>query len=831
MSIPQELKNAIWSARRQYAAVQIKETEGFVNEAGLITLIPKSPEADETWEMGGSINFRLSDELSIKAEITSFDPSTGEIYVRGGADLKDLEDLTGILTYYVPFDFAKVLDEAYGRIDSDPRLAEVLALAHVGELDVPGVVRVGVLQADPSLGVIRDIWAKRWALLWGPPGTGKTKCLADALAAYTSIGEQGKIIVLAPTNKATDEIARRICELLRTRGDLRPGALCPVFRGGKGVGKELADSYKECLGDGKYAKVFQDALNSISELEKKRDAARLGGNRNLFHALQSQIKSLRGSLPDETAWVIKDGFAQIIVLTTYKGLTLVGKDHGHIYKVIIDEAGMVSRAVTGALAILGDTVLLAGDPKQIGPIYLQEKGVTRDSSLWMAKSGLSHLEAGSELLAKENVLFLDKQYRMHPHISKVVSHFTYNKLLKDADQVKDLPASSQAFPKVRATPVILNSVTQSSEHLCASKAKKGRGFERDYSAKLAVDLAGEACAGGDSVLVLTPYRAQARLIRRKLEEMRLQKKVGVGTIHKHQGAERDVVILDTVKGCHPWHAVDVKMLLNVSASRAKKHFFMISSMEEVLGNPLLYELATLMGQQEFSVTAYDRHGQGSLFSYTPIEVKRPKALIECIAPTAPADSLGAEINSGIKLVLISQEQSKLIEKPLRDGHYLVRGVAGSGKSLILANWAISALKKNPNIKILITYYNKGLKSLLDCMLSDSRLRYDFNTLQDRITVVNINRIDVKDRDAGAYDIVFVDEAQDFDPGQLESAYLCAKPFQKDGKEERNIVVFHDDSQNIYGRQILEDKLGRRDEFQAHQYIGLRRSPAQSPQVL
>jgi hypothetical protein len=101
------------------------------------------------------------------------------------------------------------------------------------------------------------------------------------------------------------------------------------------------------------------------------------------------------------------------------------------------------------------------------------------------------------------------------------------------------------------------------------------------------------CAHGAALLpeslgVITPYRAQANLIKDLLIECSLGESVTVGTVHKYQGGERDTIILDLTES-EP-HSLGSFLsatsfadtgarLLNVALSRAKRHLIVLGNIE------------------------------------------------------------------------------------------------------------------------------------------------------------------------------------------------------------------------------------------------------------
>lgn len=806
-----ELDQAIHCLKLQYESKQIKKIDDFIVENGMMAFAP-TPEADESWAVGGQILFCCPNtnngfDVVESRDIGEYDPDSGRIYFEAGSygSEKDLEPFT---LFYRPFDYAQALAEAFQRLETHLEIRDNSLRCIRGEIDD----KESGIQALPSDGTkspIGEIWSKSWSLLWGPPGTGKTENIAQSLALYVTGGSSAKVLVATPTNLAADEVALRICRILDSKGALKGRKEFPVFRGGRVIGKKLKEEYPGCLRDERYAREYDKKLKEIEKLKAKLESARKKRNFPEASETNRKIQELLATLPDETEYAATRGAARVIVLTAYRALSLVGAaDNPAIFeKVVVDEAGMVSRLTAAALSTLGRTVMLAGDPKQIGPIYTLPAGTSKPIRTWLLKSGLSHLESVTESLAHSYVRFLDLQYRMHPNISKVVSHFTYDGLLKDSDRAKriaDEAPASRKLPASRAALILLDDIARRPSEVSSQKAAKGKGRERDFSAMVAIGLALAASEHGHPVLILTPYRAQVRNLRSRIRALKKVKKgtITAGTIHKHQGAEREVVIFDPVNAAINWSASEIQMLLNVAISRARRHFVLVASRAEIQ-TPILGQLVRLLTPAEMSVPVFNANGQQELL----VSKKGEDLKIEEVRPgaetsPAPAGTLGEEIDRTVKAIIPSEQQTRIIERNFGEGHYLVRGVAGSGKSLILANWAVRTLQKKPDARILVTYFNKGMKNLLEQMLADAQKRYWLPA--GKLNQVIVKHVSTLRDNDGKFDSAFVDEAQDLTAMQLLRVYSMCQPVSVNDTVTRNFVMFYDDSQNIYGRSPLEE---------------------------
>jgi superfamily I DNA and/or RNA helicase len=165
---------------------------------------------------------------------------------------------------------------------------------------------------------------------------------------------------------------------------------------------------------------------------------------------------------------------------------------------------------------------------------------------------------------------------MHPAIGALVGELFYGGRLAHASVDTAAIAARAPFPG-RAVVVV---------DTPSSCARSARGSSRVNlgSAEVTADLALEAARGGSgpgSVAVITPYAAQAAEIRRLLAARRIGDAVECSTIHRFQGRECDVVILDLVdaRPMRPSALVgDAPNLMNVSISRARGKLVIVADL-------------------------------------------------------------------------------------------------------------------------------------------------------------------------------------------------------------------------------------------------------------
>ncbi len=789
--LPGDMLTALREESAFYRSICLPEAKLKSFDREMVRVDPH-PAADSDWVGGRLLGFD-DHTLRFVAEVVHFDAESGDVFGahRGhwGAD-----DVAAVRRWVLePFDFSRTILAAASACRGD---AQRIALA---------VQRVlGERGAAMSAGATS--WLGDWHLLWGPPGTGKTERLAGMLESAVREEPGKRIVVVAPTNRAVDELVRRVCGRLEKTGELLRDGQCRVFRGGNGVTPELAKAYPTVLSDPAYREiraqvsVLKDAIRSSESTEPPEAVARL----------RAELRALEAGIPDETVTAVQRGSATLVFLTVHRALSLVSElgSARAFWKLVIDEGGMVSRAAAALLTQLAETCLVAGDPQQIGPVTRSAEGASSEVLKWLRTSPLSHLKDAARDALRPGVELLREQHRMHPEIREVVSRFCYAGQLTDGPGPQKRatePCKPSGFPSTRAAWIVLDECEKCRRDLrltAYDRPRNGRGYNRRSSAELAIAFAEQAANVGQSVLIATPYRAQVRLLESLGKEWELPRDlVHAATIHRQQGAEYDVVVVDTVAGGRPFQASDLLRMLNVAASRARQHLLVIASEAEASA-AVPNELLSLLPR--FAVT-----------SENPLRVA-PGGRGHAQRKTAASPtSLGASIESlATAKPILSDEQVRLASRNFGEGHFLVRGVAGSGKTFVLAKWVAHFLRDNSESRVLVSFFNKALRSLIEQLVKAS-LQEEFGAAYvgqlERVAIQHVAIVGA----AAAFDAVFVDEAQDVTPADLTKLYYLARenPAENGKPPFRRFFLFLDDSQNVYGRLPVDQfRGGLREEL-------------------
>lgn len=470
------------------------------------------------------------------------------------------------------------------------------------------------------------------AFVWGPPGTGKTTTLGHIISELLDQGQ--RLLVTSTTNAAVDQALAKLVGL--------PG-MQPRFDRGQivRIGHTNEETYGASLPQ-VVQRLNQETQARLERLrEQGREAARqLRQCELLLDRLQAETQPVQLELFQEarpsplTLWdltpVFSDKLARRLVVypaqqqqaqvmqrqqrlkmvqalahqkaaslgqalrqqevTVVQQARVILATMTNVYlsnllqperydAVIVEEAGMAILPTLFYCAALARTrLVIVGDPQQLPPIVQ-----SRDDYVYRAMGRNIFEVAASNGLDPEDRVMLDVQYRMHPVIGDLVSRLFYDGKLRHGENTRQRSEISGKPPYPGQPLVVIDTRGQT---ICMTEAGS---FSRlnERTAQLCVDLALEAVqAGAGTVAIITPYVAQSRLIRRHLARFGQEaEQIECRTVHRFQGGERDVVILDTVDtaplppgvlltGTAP--GASSSNLLNVSISRARGKLILIA---------------------------------------------------------------------------------------------------------------------------------------------------------------------------------------------------------------------------------------------------------------
>ncbi|MBI2481762.1 MAG: AAA family ATPase [Planctomycetia bacterium] len=688
-------------------------------------------------------------------------------------------------------------------------------------------------------------WQHSWAVLWGPPGTGKTYTTGQQIAAVLH-DRRERILVVSTTNRATDAVALALGNAAKSkcRSELDHGRLLRI---GKGAS---------------YQTFVNQELESMLRGTEAETLAKIDGLSQQLPLFESwedkaltrkQIGELRAGGSDQSKRVFVDPDVRVVVATAFKAMAFLNDDlitkmiengEAPFTTVVIDEAGLISRAAIAALSLLASLrVVLVGDSKQLAPISRISRILPTRQETWLASSGLSHLDDIEATPTAVHVL--SEQRRMHPDVCHVVSEFQYGGFLttatETANRESNLPGSIAEHS--RAIWYVLDAEDVDLATIRAERGPGNRSWIRSITPSVLEKLFSAVEVKRSNGLFISPYKAQAQVVSQLLASWGMTT-WEASTVHSQQGSEADIVVFDTVNaGSCTWPFDEWKRLVNVALSRAREAIIVLSSrdeMEEPYLRPLLRRLTPSVLVVQGNAVSWQTldHDQPSM----------PSKVQETSASYVPRSKSGQQAGGklGDQLAdrkkmrpVLSQEQQRLSNLELDGKPRLVRGVAGSGKSLVLCNWLAKIARRTQEVKnfrIWAVYANRSLQKLLRQSIEAAWKESSKGQLFDAedFPWQNVSLLHVKDVLAGLligagmsidafefdYDraaeeflnrqdasdflprcnALFIDEAQDMGPSTLKLLLSIVEQCDPEDDNSRSAHIFYDNAQNIYGRR-------------------------------
>lgn len=443
------------------------------------------------------------------------------------------------------------------------------------------------LNTSQNEAIQKVLEAQDVAIVHGPPGTGKTTTLVEAIIETLQREEQ--VMVCAPSNAAVDWISQQL---------MRRGVM--VLRIGNPI--RMSDEMLECSYERRYA-----AHPDYSELWSIRRILREGFSDGKSREKQAKIRQLRERQTELEIKINADLFRQARVISC----TLIGSaarimERRHFNTLFIDEAAQALAPACWAAILKCNRVILCGDHQQLPPTVKSPEA---------ARLGLTRtLMQEVSKFHPESVSLLTTQYRMHRDIMAFSSKWFYHNRLQAAPFVADRLVSPIDTPLLWVD----TSQSQFAERTLVHTLSKTNTEEarllihilRDY-----IDMIGMEKIINQRIDfgIISPYKAQVRLLRRLLKMQRyfrtLKHQISVNSVDGFQGQERDVVILSMVRDNDKGSIGFLHDLrrMNVAMTRARMKLIIVGNTETLSRHPFYRQLIEYFQSKD------------SVLEYRPIE--------------------------------------------------------------------------------------------------------------------------------------------------------------------------------------------------------------------
>ena len=447
------------------------------------------------------------------------------------------------------------------------------------------------------------LWAKDVAIVHGPPGTGKTTTLVEAI--NETLMRESQVLVCAQSNMAVDWISEKLVD--RGINVLRIGNPTRVND------KMLGFTYERRFESHADYPQLWAIRKAIRELRKNRKK----GSEN-YHQKMDRLKSRAAEIELR---INAELFGEARVIAC----TLIGSAH-HLLEgmkfgtLFIDEAAQALEAACWIPMKRASRVILAGDHCQLPPTV---------KSIAALRAGLG--KTLMERIAEnkpEVVTLLKIQYRMNDEIMRFSSDWFYGGKVESAPQIKyrsvldydhpitwidtsneenQITIEGGDAPEDSASVSSSESAANQNSDLNFKEQFVGESFGRINKAEAELTLLTLAeyftKIGKQRVLeeridvgIISPYRAQVQYLKKLIKKYEFFKPyrrlISVNTVDGFQGQERDVILISLVRSNDEGQIGFLKDLrrMNVAMTRARMKLIILGNKDTMTKHPFYKKL-------------------------------------------------------------------------------------------------------------------------------------------------------------------------------------------------------------------------------------------------
>lgn len=437
-------------------------------------------------------------------------------------------------------------------------------------------VRFPWLNPTQEEAVNKVLRAKDVAIVHGPPGTGKTTTLVEAI--YETLQRENQVLVCAQSNTAVDWISEKLVD----RG-------VPVLRIGNPTrvnDKMLSFTYERRFESHPAYTELWGIRKSIREM-----GGRLRkGNYSERETARNRIHKLKDRATELEIQINEDLFSNARVIAS----TLVSSNHriltGRRFSTLfIDEAAQALEAACWIAIRKADRVILAGDHCQLPPTV---------KCIEAARNGLDKTLMEKIVQTKPTAVSLLKvQYRMHEDIMRFPSEWFYNHELEAAPEVRHRGILD--FD----TPMTWIDTSEMDFHEEFVGESFGRINKPEANLLLQELEAYIKRIGEGRVLderidfgLISPYKAQVQYLRGRIKSSSFfrpfRSMITVNTVDGFQGQERDVVFISLVRANENGQIGFLNDLrrMNVAITRARMKLVILGDADTMTRHPFYKKL-------------------------------------------------------------------------------------------------------------------------------------------------------------------------------------------------------------------------------------------------
>ena len=461
---------------------------------------------------------------------------------------------------------------------------------------------------DSQVAAVRHvITAQDVAIIHGPPGTGKTTTLVQAI--LETIRRERRVLVCAPSNAAvdllTEKLAERGVDVIRMGNPSRVSILLLEHTLDARVMAHPSHSKMRSM------RQTADQHRNTASQSADEHARQFGfEGRQHRQLLREEARMLSQTADDLERFITEDVLESVQVITC----TLVGASNRNIRHltfetVFIDEAAQALEPGCWIPIARGQRVILAGDHHQLPPTVKSEKAARDGLRKTLFEKCIQRQPATARMLTV--------QYRMHEQIMRFSSEQFYDDQLVAHHSVRH--AGLEAYDLSFAPGLPVEFLDTAGFGFLEITIPESRSTANPEEANLLLKRLAQLLAPYDQVKyvqqyeqhreqnheqdrltigVIAPYRAQINYLKDAIEEnddlngLLQNRMLSVGTVDSFQGQERDIIAISLTRSNNHGEIgflSDIRRM-NVGMTRARRKLLLVGDSSTLCSNPFFRDL-------------------------------------------------------------------------------------------------------------------------------------------------------------------------------------------------------------------------------------------------
>jgi superfamily I DNA and/or RNA helicase len=521
------------------------------------------PMENNLFRDGAAIECFAPEEEPVKAQLLYFDGKNGAVRLMAPDHPDWLEDKNTGIKLSPDTRTTSIMKDALQLLPSNKQVATLFSnvynkntIAYNKPLSSADISYYNKnLNSSQQRAVLQIMNNHNIAVVHGPPGTGKTTTLVEAIQQL--IKKEEKILLAAPSNAAVDNIAAGL--IAAGVNILRVGNLGKMD---EKIYPHTLEGKMQDAGMQKEIKLLRKRAEEFRRMALKYKRSFGKAEREQRNLLFKEVKNIRAEIRKLQAYNEEKVMLQAkVILGTPIALYDAEINNQKFDTLLIDEAGQCLQPLAWCIMGLAEKVVLAGDHLQLPPTVLSFEA----SKLGFAESILEKCFG-----VVENNTLLNTQYRMREAIANFSSGYFYNGEL--------------ITPPILQKEAMVCFVDTAGSGFEEKRGADGSSLQNDGELQIVQKLLEQNSWQPSEVNIISPYTGQVILAKTILGE-----KYRVHTIDSFQGQENNIIIISLVRSNEDGtigFLADYRRM-NVAITRAKQELYVIGD-SATIGNDKFY---------------------------------------------------------------------------------------------------------------------------------------------------------------------------------------------------------------------------------------------------